>query len=385
MNKQSSMPASRAGGVFKLVFIFVCEIAMIVVLHLLGNVENMSIDFANFSQWINTTPPEIALVASIRVLALVFSYWLIVTSFLYMAARAFNLPILIRALEITTIPGVRRLIDAGLAAAIVGGTVFGGAGAVFAKSTHAQTNSVAAGVTATINSSRSLYNPVPAGDATGPVVSFSNTGGGTSKVVIPSAATESQLKTGTPNQKYVINKSDNQTVSSQTESVTQDKDSNGNWIPIPAGNGGTDSTPVAEDSREHSKVVIDPQPADGSSTTTTTTSPESSTTTTTSPKVVVPPTNTTPPVVTVEGQQVTRSDETAPAQTPAASSSYTVESGDNFWAIAENQVRNSLGREPTDSEVANYWVKLIDANRSNIRSGDPDLIYPGEVFILPPV
>ncbi len=35
--------------------------------------------------------------------------------------------------------------------------------------------------------------------------------------------------------------------------------------------------------------------------------------------------------------------------------------------------------------MANYWVVVIEANRSRVRSGDPDLIYPGEVIVLPPV
>jgi nucleoid-associated protein YgaU len=42
-----------------------------------------------------------------------------------------------------------------------------------------------------------------------------------------------------------------------------------------------------------------------------------------------------------------------------------------------------MGREPSDSEVAPYWVSVVEANRNSIRSGNPDLIYPGEVVLLP--
>ena len=31
------------------------------------------------------------------------------------------------------------------------------------------------------------------------------------------------------------------------------------------------------------------------------------------------------------------------------------------------------------------WVEVVDANRSSIRSGDPDLIFPGEQVTLPAV
>ena len=41
--------------------------------------------------------------------------------------------------------------------------------------------------------------------------------------------------------------------------------------------------------------------------------------------------------------------------------------------------------EPTNREVAEYWAKLVEANRHGLESGDPDLIYPGEEIIVPPV
>jgi nucleoid-associated protein YgaU len=61
----------------------------------------------------------------------------------------------------------------------------------------------------------------------------------------------------------------------------------------------------------------------------------------------------------------------------------TVQPGDNFWRLAENRLRELTGREPSDSEVAPYWVTVVEANRDRIRSGNPDLIYPGEVVLLP--
>jgi hypothetical protein len=70
-------------------------------------------------------------------------------------------------------------------------------------------------------------------------------------------------------------------------------------------------------------------------------------------------------------------------QTP--SSTYTVVSHDHFWSIAENHLKQVVGREVTDDEVGQYWVRVVDANRATIRSGDPDLIYPLERVTLPPV
>jgi hypothetical protein len=39
----------------------------------------------------------------------------------------------------------------------------------------------------------------------------------------------------------------------------------------------------------------------------------------------------------------------------------------------------------TNREIAVYWLKVCSVNRDSLRSGDPDLIYPGEIVKLPPV
>ena len=328
MSKPASMPATRLGGAARLTILFAIEIGFVVVLHMLGSLNDMSIDFAHFKQWLDVTPPEIALVASIRLLALAISYWILTTSLLYMVARSMHIPGLLRALEITTVPGVRRMIDAGLAASIIGGTVFGGAGAVFAQTSHqAQAQGSPAAVTAVQRDTRALYNPAAVSRA------------------------------------------------AESEPV---RDAQGNIIPTPAGV--TATTPA--DPTTPPKVVV-PSPSDAPTTTPTPTTTPKVTVTTTTPPVVTVPRATTPPKVTVGGSQVERPVDT---QTSSQSTStYTVVPGDNFWAIAKAQVAAKTGQEPSEAEVASYWVKLIDANRSSIRSGDPDLIFPGEVFTLPPV
>ena len=67
--------------------------------------------------------------------------------------------------------------------------------------------------------------------------------------------------------------------------------------------------------------------------------------------------------------------------------SYSVVAGDNLWTIARDRLAKSSSGgsgKPTNREVANYWLQVIDANRYRLRSGDPDLIYPGETIVLPP-
>jgi hypothetical protein len=68
---------------------------------------------------------------------------------------------------------------------------------------------------------------------------------------------------------------------------------------------------------------------------------------------------------------------------PAADNQHAVVAGENLWAIAEAHLTKTLERTPELAEVTRYWRQVIEANLGTIRSGDPNLIYPGEVVTLP--
>jgi nucleoid-associated protein YgaU len=61
-----------------------------------------------------------------------------------------------------------------------------------------------------------------------------------------------------------------------------------------------------------------------------------------------------------------------------------VTEGDHLWALAERRVSEMLGRPAADHEIAPYWRNVIISN-PELRSGNPDVIYPGEVIVLPPL
>lgn len=60
-----------------------------------------------------------------------------------------------------------------------------------------------------------------------------------------------------------------------------------------------------------------------------------------------------------------------------------VEAGDHLWKITDRSLTDRLGRPARDSEVTPLWRDVIEVNRERIRSGDPDLIYPGEEILVP--
>ncbi len=82
------------------------------------------------------------------------------------------------------------------------------------------------------------------------------------------------------------------------------------------------------------------------------------------------------------GSQV--ADRYLPVETAASpKQNWVVRSGEHFWSIATSHVGDTLGHPPTAPQVVEYWKSLVDANLEVIRSGNPDLIHPGEVLELP--
>lgn len=73
---------------------------------------------------------------------------------------------------------------------------------------------------------------------------------------------------------------------------------------------------------------------------------------------------------------VTSDHEATPGE--AAASAVVVE-GDHLWKISARH----LGKEAEIEQIAPYWREVVETNTPHLRSGDPDLIYPGEIVQLP--
>jgi len=70
-------------------------------------------------------------------------------------------------------------------------------------------------------------------------------------------------------------------------------------------------------------------------------------------------------------------------KSPAPEGSVVVEPGDHLWKISASHLEGILDRPAEPAEIDPYWRVVIETNRALLTSGDPDLIYPGEVITLP--
>lgn len=63
---------------------------------------------------------------------------------------------------------------------------------------------------------------------------------------------------------------------------------------------------------------------------------------------------------------------------------WVVADGDHLWGIAEETLADRSEDEPDLYEIVDYWQHLIEANRNRlVDPANPDLIYPGQVLLLP--
>jgi len=100
---------------------------------------------------------------------------------------------------------------------------------------------------------------------------------------------------------------------------------------------------------------------------------------------LMPPT-TPPPVVTTTPAVPVAS--AAPPPASAAGTTHTVTGGEHLWSIAAVRVASASARASADlspADVAPYWLRVVELNRHRLRSGNPDLVYPGEIVELPPL
>jgi nucleoid-associated protein YgaU len=243
----------------ELAFLMVLSAALVMGFHWVGELSGLRIDWSTPLGWVDEAGAEEVAMATLRYVGLVVGYWVLASATLSLVALQAQRPNLLTAVKLVSLPGIRRILDRALAAALA----------------------------ASLASS-----PVP-----------------------PAQAEE------VPASPQVM------------------FDINSDGVPIPLirlDNG----FPVAASS-DHETPRIE------------------------TPQVRIPqyehPTSRNQPV--------------------AHSDTYEVVGGDNLWLIAERQI----GDTPDIDRVTDYWRRLVANNTPTLRSGDPNLIFPGEVIALPGV
>jgi hypothetical protein len=75
-----------------------------------------------------------------------------------------------------------------------------------------------------------------------------------------------------------------------------------------------------------------------------------------------------------------------PGSEPSTDSTWAIAPGDHLWSVSRHTLHDALGRSPTDPEIAAYLARLVARNHDVLAVPSmPDLVFAGQVFVLPPV
>jgi nucleoid-associated protein YgaU len=84
------------------------------------------------------------------------------------------------------------------------------------------------------------------------------------------------------------------------------------------------------------------------------------------------------------GEETPPADDGTPTESPAEE--IVVRPGDSLLTIAREALRDAGVEDPSDGDIAAYWSVVIDRNRAHLPDPDnPDLIFPGDRLVLPPL
>jgi hypothetical protein len=102
-----------------------------------------------------------------------------------------------------------------------------------------------------------------------------------------------------------------------------------------------------------------------------------------------PVVQTLPTAATAPGTAIAANAPAAPAAgVSLGATTVTAAPGDDLWRLAAARLAAATNRPRAalaDAEIARYWLTVCAANRALVRSGDVNLVYPGEVLVLPAV
>ncbi len=62
-----------------------------------------------------------------------------------------------------------------------------------------------------------------------------------------------------------------------------------------------------------------------------------------------------------------------------------VEKGDHLWSISARHLTESRPGPASNADISPYWRLVVEVNTAQLKSQNPDLIYPGEEIKLPAI
>ena len=424
-----SAPLRRAGSLLGLLGL---ELGAVLALHWLGRFPGLRIRWDQPVPWVLSSPVQDVLGAVLRTVGLVMAYWLLASTVLYLLASLTRLPSAVRAVGWATLPLARRVADHAvavtLATSMVGGTTLGVAGPALAADRGGGMGPPA-------------RKPVAAAQATG-------SSGQQDPPSSATETTEPPASRYVPDPADQVPTSGSETTAPPSTAPETTEPPASRYVPEPADQAPRRLPASAQPATTEKPTTTEEPTTTQAPTTTEAPTTTAAPTTTEAPAAAQAPTTTEAPAsnapTTTEGAPpttvatpappATRKGTAAPTTThayefnPATTSTsraaqeppgepnqgggpgpgnepgkepggggntrsderqpYEVASGDNLWAIARahlSKARSGGSGEPTNREVADYWVRVVEANLHGLRSGNPDLIYPGEEITLPPV
>jgi len=404
----------RAGSLPALVAL---EVGAVVGLHRLGGLAAFRVPWQHLGRdlgaWLLYSPVEDVLGAVLRMVALLVAWWLLLSTALYLAASVTRVPALVRSVEWLALPVVRRVADRAVAVALA--TSIAGASPAVAGTM----------ATSVPEGSPAVAGALVARRTPGPVTATSAAAAATTAAASAAAATTTTT-TAPPSDGYVPRPAgppgaqpsapSSSTSTSTTTPTTTTRPST--TTPTTTTRPATTAAPSTTAAQPTTTPTVEPpgpKPTFPATTTTaapTTTRAPATTSTraaapTTAPARPPAPTTSAPGPGYVPHPAGTTTTTTSPqggggappgppgqgGQGPGPSGTvlptiHRVVPGDNLWLIARNQLALATERNPRslrNSEVASYWLRVVAANRSRLRSKHPDLIYPGEYVRLPAI
>jgi hypothetical protein len=265
------------------------EVALVVVLVALGRRPELGVPVGHLGEWLRDGDAATVVVALLRCIALAGAAWLLGSTLLYLVASVSRVPAAVRAVRWSTLPAVRRAVDAACAVSVA-----------------------------------------------------------TSVVLAPAAAGAAGAARA-----------------SDPPSVSLVRDGHGGGIGrLPADAAPPTTTPIAP----VPPTAVSTRPGAGSGAGASGEAEAGG-------------------EAEASGEAEAEAGAGAEAQAQAEAE-VTIGAGDNLWLVAARHLAATGGRavaDVADAEVAPYWVRVCETNRPHLASGDPNLVFPGERVVLPPV